>query len=200
MAWPLGPISEALGLVGRFRHHGDDREAGGAAPVAEGHRARRLDDEAVEVGRGAVAGEEDRGGGARCGAEAADHVEGCTGVPCRGRVDVALAEAGRLKVGAQDADCVEGTAHPQFDVAAGAGVDLAGHCDVAAVAGDVTFGRVARQARCLVVADPVVEHVAGVLCGGGRHGRILDDRTDTRHRSVVVDRGQPIGGRRDEGR
>ena len=57
-------------------------------------------------------------------AEAAKHVERCAAVPCGCDAHVALAVAGRPEVRAQDADCVEGAGHPQFDVAAGAGVDL----------------------------------------------------------------------------
>ena len=197
MPCPSGPVRRCRGAVGSFWHHRDDRKAGRAGPPAERHRAGRLDDEAVEVGRRAVAGEQDRSAGAAGTAEPTKHVERCAAVPLRCVAQVALAVAGRLEVRAQDADCVEGAGHPQFDVAASAGVDLARHGDVAAVAGDVAFGRVAGEARRFVVADAVVEHVARVRRGAGRHRGILDDRAETCHRSVVVDRGQPGGGRRD---
>ena len=103
MRCPSGPVEACRSASGSFWHHRDDRKAGGAGPPAERHRAGRLDDEAVEVGRRAVAGEQDRVGGAWVIAEATKHVERCAAVPLWRGCQVALAEAGRA--GGSGAGC-----------------------------------------------------------------------------------------------
>ena len=98
---PSGPLNVAVAACCRFRQHGDDRQAGRAGPSAERQRVGRLGDEPVEIGGGAVAGEQDRRRRPRRRDEAADHVEGGAGVP-RGRArEVTLAEPARSQVRAQ---------------------------------------------------------------------------------------------------